>query len=169
MYAELKLGSWREAVEQAAHLKALGQTRISLGWDYQEQTHVSYPWEFVTECEGHNHDAGYGVDPSLTFVAEHPSGLVFSWRQAFGIRDGDENVPIGGGVTGSRLAVEASLISEVALALPVEVRKAFAEQLLKIADVAAAKLVPDRERLEYTEREIAVLRRATRVGMPVTA
>lgn len=70
----IEQSTWKEIVDKADLYKQLGQTKHYL----YRQPLSSYPWQFVTDCEGgSSHRLEISTD--VRFTALHPSGLEFSW------------------------------------------------------------------------------------------
>lgn len=65
--------SWRDAVKNIEHHKALGNMDLYLDRDDDDK-----PWQYVTDCEpagSHRTE----IATSIRFKAVHPCGLTFDW------------------------------------------------------------------------------------------
>lgn len=135
---------WHKAVEQAAHYLAVGQAELYLD---SQQALDTYPWEWAARVRtGGTHRLD--IDTNVWFMAEHPSGLTFSW--SFDLE------PYSANGKGS-YEIDADACRRVLALLPLAVRGAFRTYLADCAGKVAAKAVEWRGITERQERDARVL------------
>lgn len=68
---------WHQAVQKADSFLAVGQRELMI-WHDEVTDLAILPWEYVTKMEtGGMHR--FDMDTSVTFTAQHPCGLSFTW------------------------------------------------------------------------------------------
>ena len=114
-----------EAVANAEHYLALGQTEIWLG----HRSEVDRPWHLVTSMrEGGSHRLD--ICTSVNFIAEHESGLQFRW--SIDVEEEGSN-----GISAYKL--NFPLVAQIVAALPEAPREQFRAYLSDCADKVEAR------------------------------
>jgi hypothetical protein len=110
---------WKDAVKKSAHYLAVGQSDIYLYGDSGD-----YPWEYAVSAEaGCTHRID--IATSISFKAQHPSGLSFRW--SFDIEGRNAN-------GASTYEIDAKAVAAMMSKVPTKVRTQLTKYFETCAD-----------------------------------